>query len=57
MRTMSQRWATDNGFGSDKRKRRRQHRRCALYLLRNGGGHTFEAVAWWHRQQARYLGR
>lgn len=52
-------------FSSDKRKRRRQHRRAARRLIEMGTllnaralpGMTPHAVARWHLQQARYLGR
>lgn len=55
----------DFSFSPDKRKRRNQHRRAAINLLRNGGvfnnfsakGTTFNAVATWHLYNARYLGR
>jgi hypothetical protein len=52
-------------YSIDKRKRRNQHRTMAKSLISSGGffnglsakGSTFGSVAWWHLQQARYLGR
>jgi hypothetical protein len=52
-------------FSTDKRKRRRQHRRAAKRLIENGtllnaratSGTVPYSVAWWHLQQARYLER
>jgi hypothetical protein len=54
-----------NQFSTDKRKRRRQHRQAARRLIANGTlfnaralpGSSPSVVAWWHLQQARYLGR
>jgi hypothetical protein len=42
-------------YSTDMRKRRRQHRRMAMRLNREGGGSIFASVAWWHRQQAKFL--
>lgn len=56
--------AAQMGFSTDKRKRRRQHRTAARYLLKNGGffngysdrrGSMFNEVAMWHLEQARAL--
>lgn len=52
-------------FSDDKRRRRRQHRQAARRLIEGGTfmnaralpGSTPYSVAWWHLQQARYLGR
>ncbi|MGZ8918955.1 MAG: hypothetical protein ACXW0T_12105 [Methylobacter sp.] len=49
------------GFHKDKRKRRRQHRKQADFLLKQGGffntysasGSIFWDVAMWHKSQAR----
>jgi len=48
-----------------RKKRIRAHRKAAKYLLGNGGffngnsapGSTFHAIALWHRQQIRKLGK
>lgn len=55
--------AVGMGFSPDKRKRRRQHRKAAINLLRRGGffnyfsarGSTFGDVAAWHLWQARVI--
>lgn len=65
MRVMSPTEAITQGFSSDKRRRRRQHRLAARDLLRGGGffngfsarGSTMHSVALWHLFQARYAGR
>lgn len=63
MAAMNERVAAEHGFSSDIRKRRRQHRRAARNLLKQGGvfnsysarGSTFGQVAAWHLEQARAL--
>jgi hypothetical protein len=44
-------------YSSDKRKRRREHRRNARELRKFGGGGTIAAVISWHLYQAQWLGR
>lgn len=63
MKALSPARAAQFGFSADKRKRRRQHRRAALWLIRNGGyfngmsarSSTYGGVARWHLAQARAL--
>jgi len=63
MSPLNQKRAVQLGFSSDKRKRRRQHRRQADNLLKSGGffnglsspGSTLFSIARWHKQQARSL--
>lgn len=63
MAPLKQKQASQLGFSSDKRKRRRQHRKAADHLLREGGffndmsarGSTLNQIAAWHLAQARAL--
>jgi hypothetical protein len=63
MNPLSEKQASNYGYSTDKRKRRRQHRTNARDLLRNGGrgngrsapGSTLWEVAQWHKAQARAL--
>jgi len=63
MSLLKQKHAVNLGFSLDKRKRRRQHRRCAIAMLGSGGffnglsspGSTFFEIAQWHKAQARAL--
>ena len=57
MRVLKPQQAARLGFSPDKRRRRREHRAAARRLLASSGGGTVAAVAHWHCQQARYLGR
>lgn len=56
MKTMPNAKAIRLGYHADKRKRRRQHRQMARKLSSYGGS-TMWAVAMWHREQARWVGR
>jgi hypothetical protein len=61
--TLNWKRAISMGFSPDRRKRKRQHRKSARFLLTNGGffnsysapGSTFFEVAAWHLKQARFL--
>lgn len=63
MKALSTERAVSMGYSSDRRKRKRQHRKAARALLRSGGffnglsapGSSFHAVAQWHLAQARAL--
>lgn len=58
-RLMPESTATAYGYSSDKRRRRREHRRNAKSLRGENkrGGQMLEDVARWHLFQARYWGR
>jgi hypothetical protein len=60
---MKQKRAVDMGFSPDRRKRRRQHRKAARELIKEGTlfnaksprGSVPWAVAQWHLAQARHI--
>jgi len=63
MAALNQARAAALGFSTDKRKRRKQHRRAARNMLSAGGffngcgarGTVFHAMAKWHLDQARAI--
>lgn len=53
---------TKYGFSTDKRKRRKEHRRTAREIIGHnvgvfGPSSSFAAIAVWHLYNARYFGR